>query len=769
MRWGLRKACQCAAVAVASLLILPAESSGQTQNQSQRPSSSQGHSYSKDSFQPLQQTIKVLSTNLEGFGIPFKVANQNGKFIEVQLYLSTDKGKTWSFHSRQPTSAREFPFTSDGDGEYWFAIKTLDRDRRLLPDGNARAELKIIVDTQKPKLAFQIESDAAGRVVCRWQAFDESLDATSLQIEYRASAGDFQGEEIDETWKSVPVQLDQKVQSQTWTDQIAWWPDTSNSQLEVRMRIADLAGNENTASRYVAVKRASWRTRSTGSTINQARPTANASQQARNFSNDSAAWRPKLKPLSNTTQSVAKNTAQSGHSNMILTNNSKSDQPSPATERTADRWRINETQTQTDGQTERQTDEQQEERLAWNPVAIRVASNQLPPGVELVDPPEPLNWNLPAAPQPMPNQSKGSVAWESEIQSQQSSDRSFVGSTMPPTPDIAPLLTEQPPRITDSIASNPATTVRSGKNVISESTTSWPNNQWKGPTTAKVQPNSALTPRTNQLVKIKRPEQNSPRPDSFTEKSRFSNAGFRQPQAESNPIIERSNDLPNPASHPMPQSASMPKSANTQIIGTKRFNLNYDINAIDPSGVGQIDLWMTRDRGQTWKLWGQDPDSVSPFPVEVAEEGIYGFRIVVRSKDGLAGRGPMRGEEADMWVQVDVTAPLVKITSVPYGRGSEAGKLVINYAASDSNLVLRPNRLLWSTNPDGPWTTIEENLRNESRLVWKPSQNVPKQIFIRLESADRAGNVGIHNLEQPIDLSGLIPRGTIFGVVPVGE
>ena len=299
--------------------------------------------------------------------------------------------------------------------------------------------------------------------------------------------------------------------------------------------------------------------------------------------------------------------------------------------------------------------------------------------------------------------------------------------------------------------------VRSGDNNISESTTSWPDNQWNGPTSAKVQPNSELAPRANRMIPIKRQGYKAPQKDSNTSGGDFSNAGYRQFNTES--ILDSQ-----PATSPQ-----MPDSANTQIIGTKRFELNYDINAIDPSGVGQIDLWMTRDRGRTWKLWGQDPDNVSPFPVEVSEEGVYGFRIVVRSKDGLAGRGPVRGEEADMWVQVDVTAPLVKITSVPYGRGAEAGQLVINYAASDSNLVLRPNRILWSTNPDGPWTTIEENLRNESRLLWKPGQNVPKRIFLRLETADRAGNVGIHNLGQAIDISGLIPRGTIFGVVPVGD
>jgi len=215
--------------------------------------------------------------------------------------------------------------------------------------------------------------------------------------------------------------------------------------------------------------------------------------------------------------------------------------------------------------------------------------------------------------------------------------------------------------------------------------------------------------------------------------------------------------------------ALMPESSNTQIISTKRFRLNYDIDAIDPSGVARVDLWMTRDRGRNWKIYGQDPDNVSPFPVEVVEEGIYGFKIVVRSKDGLAGRGPTRGQEADMWIQVDVTAPLVKITSVPYGKGREVGNLVINYSVSDSNLSLRPNGIHWSTNPDGPWTAVEEDLRNEGRYVWKPTQNVPHRIFLRLQGVDRAGNAGVHLLEQAIDLSGLTPRGTIFGVDPVGQ
>ncbi len=684
----------------------------------------------EESFEPLQRTIKVLSTKLNGFGIPFKVAESGGQFIEVQLYISRDQGQSWSFHSRQPTSAREFPFVAEGDGEYWFAIKTLDRDRRLMPDGDARAELKIIVDSDKPELEFQIESDAAGRIVCRWQASDPGLNLDAFKIQYRASAGEFSvAGSIDDSWKTVPVQLQRKVQGDRWADQLAWWPETSDEQLEVQMQIADYAGNVSSVNRYVAVRRTSWRKRSSGSTLGSARSQNGSTIQPEQNpihvinENSAATWRPKLKPITSPTI------------------NSQPVQPQVAKsfgDGDGDRWRINETTN----------------RGRTGGAPVRNVSTQLPPGVDIMSPPVPLDWVQPATSSFKPDRNhEPAIPWESEVQSRESSERSFTGSTMSPDPSLPPAQYTLRPRATDAIPSNPGTMIRSGKNVVSESTTSWPNNQWKGPPTPKVNPDIALAPqKKNQLVPNRRPIR-----DSFTDRSNFSNAAFRKPQSES--ILDSANERPG--------QTTMPQSSNTQIISTMRFKLDYDINSIDPSGVGQIDLWMTRDRGRTWKLWGQDPDSVSPFPVEVTEEGIYGFRIVVRSKDGLAGRGPMRGEEADMWVQIDVTAPLAKITSVPYGRGSEAGQLVVNYAVADSNLTLRPNRIQWSTNPDGPWTTIEENLRNEGRLLWKPGPNIPRRIFLRIEAVDRAGNVGVHHLEQAIDISGLIPRGTIFGVTPV--
>ncbi len=746
-------------------------------------------------FQAHRRTIKVVSTSLSGFGIPFNIDDENGQFIEVQLYVSRDEGQNWSFHSRQPVAATEFPFKADGEGEYWFAIKTLDRNRRLLPDGDAIAELKVIVDAQKPQLEFQIESDPAGRVICRWQARDRALDVESFRIDYRPAEGQFNGNAIDDSWSTVPVKLPGVARNGAWSDQVAWWPDTSAKLYEVRMSIADDAGNTVQASRQVSVAGAAWRRSSSSSTMGnrfyQPPPTrrpapAEARRETASTQSPTASkanWKKTLHAIETDSRSTYRAESNEGnfgsgqrsnHANRAPTRRaSRAQQLKPQVD---PRWRTN------------------------TPPAAKTAPPKLaakpakPANGEFIAPPLPVDWSpndqsdveqviaaTPLGSAPQLTGEQDSIPWESEIISRQRDKVDISSTALRPNQNVLPWQKQLPPRSTDNIASNPGTTVRSGAKIIGQSTTSWPSNQWKGPTDPIRQPNSELAPDANRELApepLVLPEQPIDRlPFLKHQPARFTKAGFAGPaesQFQSEPQLQTRSQPPPAQTKPTFETAGrdggdMPDSANTQIIGTKRFELNYDVNAIDPSGVGQVDLWVTRNRGRTWKLWGYDPDHASPFPVEVTEEGLYGFRIAIRSKDGIAGRGPSSGDQPDMWVLIDVTSPLVKITSVPYGRQSEAGNLVINYSVSDTNLTLRPIELAWSTNPDGPWTTIEKDLRNEGRFVWKPGQNVPERVFLRARANDRAGNVGLHHLSQTIDMSGLVPRGTIFGVVPVGK
>jgi hypothetical protein len=199
----------------------------------------------------------------------------------------------------------------------------------------------------------------------------------------------------------------------------------------------------------------------------------------------------------------------------------------------------------------------------------------------------------------------------------------------------------------------------------------------------------------------------------------------------------------------------------------RRFRLEYDVETAGPEGLAAVELWGTSDGGRTWLKWGRDADLTSPLEVEVAQEGVYGFRIVVVGKHGLATSAPQPGEAADIWVGVDLTRPTAKLVRAAYGEGPMAGKLDIRWQADDAHLGSRPITLLVGERPDGPFTAIAAGLPNTGQYWWDPQPRLPRQLFLRLEVRDEAGNVAIDQLTEPIRVEGLEPKGRIRGLSPL--
>ena len=194
-----------------------------------------------------------------------------------------------------------------------------------------------------------------------------------------------------------------------------------------------------------------------------------------------------------------------------------------------------------------------------------------------------------------------------------------------------------------------------------------------------------------------------------------------------------------------------------------RFSLEYELEAVGSRGVETVELWGSLDAGATWKRWGTDPDRTSPFDIETAGEGAYGFRSVVLGANGLISPSPLAGDTPDIVVVVDTTDPRVRLTGARYGEGDQVGSLVITYECTDSHLLQRPITLSFSDQPDGPWTTIAAGLRNRGEYVWPADPELPREIFLRIDATDRAGNVGTYILDQPIRTQGLAPRAKIRG------
>lgn len=735
---------------------------------------------------------KVLHTRLSGFNIPFKVDSSDASYIEVHLYTSANQGATWDFYNRQPTDATEFPFQSNGEGEYWFAIKTLDRNRRLLPEGDPQPELRIIVDTTKPKLEMTAAADPAGRIICRWNASDTYLSPKSLQLLYKPT---FAGQAPDaepSQWQSVTVNTPTYAPGGIYVDQLAFWPETTVRALDVRIAIADEAGNVTSADRRLNVESPNWRhsTRATalptdGPSIDPAHvPNAASNTPVRNMkcedgscdippvtANDPTwkrAFYSKLRPSAPQNYRPNETTAdRKPVPRAIFTKNPYAQShPTDATPKPN-----NLQPTPPNFSAQKRT-------------AMLVGSEP-----EFAAPPAPSGWTLnggglntrpkrtvaansfPSNTTPLPDtgtfgNNGNSDVWQSNVQRDATQPQTSVGSTLSPDHRMLPIAAGGPvPRRTDSIAPNPNTIKSAGDQWVSASSTNFPRNQYQGLDRHGLPNdiNSELLPRQSGQRTFEKIAQERPI-------GQMLNTGYVPRVKQNDRQTAPNHFLQTPAPPNVGRvSSNGPSKTNTQIISTKRFRLNYDINAIDPSGVGKVDLYITQDQGRSWLLWGQDPDNQSPFPVEVQEQGLYGFRVVVHSKDGLVGTGPSSGDDADMWVRIDTQTPLAQITSVPYGRGKEAGRLVINYRVADDFLTLRPVRIAYSRSPQGPWTIIEDNLRNEGRYLWKVDRAVPDRIFLKIDAMDQAGNVGTHQLSQSVDVSGLVPRGTIHGVEPVGR
>lgn len=200
---------------------------------------------------------------------------------------------------------------------------------------------------------------------------------------------------------------------------------------------------------------------------------------------------------------------------------------------------------------------------------------------------------------------------------------------------------------------------------------------------------------------------------------------------------------------------------------SRMFSLEYEIESAGMAGINDVELWGTTDQGATWKRWGSDPDRQSPFDIETNHDGPYGYRIVVVSNTGLATPRPLAGDPADMVVVVDTVQPKVRITGAAYGQGDQTGALIIRYRIEDANLGSRPVTLAFGESVEGPWSTIAAGLANDGIYAWPADPHLPRQIFLRIDITDAAGNRAHYILDTPIDVQGLAPRARIRGFNPV--
>lgn len=619
---------------------------------------------------------RPIALSLRQFEIPFSIDASGARPIEVQLYVSRNKGAQWDLYASQPASGKNFLFTTQQDGHYWFATRTVDGNGKSDPAGTIHPQLIVNVDTENPVAEIKADLTAEGKILVSLACIDQSPSVDSLRIDYSIDQSRQWNAVNHVSGRTDPVDQNRFYASADFMPLDSW------QQISVRALVGDAAGNKTIVTTTVDKPRVAATDFRLAAT-----KTAPSGDIAATTSTPPVMPAPEGKAIQATEPQPSAAVSSVSDSSVRIAQLPAAGSPP-----------------------------------AYYPSIAPQTPMQLNSPNSNIDPSSQLNWAVP----------QFAVSSGAAPMVQQSP----VPLNGPPTgPDLAaPLPTGEPSLPMDASGTLPP------------------------------------EPRPKTAAGAMRPlgTGDAPLGDSRQSAARVSpNAGDSsvQPQPAS-PTIPNVSTIINSVGEPIGDGLAT-SGVQIRYCNSRKFSLEYEIESAGLAGVSDVELWGSRDRGLTWKRWGSDPDRESPFDIETNNDGAYGFRIVVVANNGLATPRPIENDLPDIFVVVDTEVPSIRITGAAYGEGNQTGALVMRYQCTDTNLTQRPITLSFGPSISGPWSTIAAGLENEGAYVWPADPNLPRQIYIRVDGLDLAGNLGTYILDTPIDIQGLAPRARIRGFNPL--
>ncbi|EGF27533.1 hypothetical protein [Rhodopirellula baltica] len=728
-----------------------------------------------DSRATSAQEVADVIMNSDSFQIPFNIATAGTAPVEVQLYVAVpanqpnpaDQTETsrenvpatqsgplpqqnpytqagartsvaiapgqWKLLDRQPPDARQFHIRESGEGTFWFATRTVDANGRPFPPGPIVPELKVVVDTQGPQIDLEADSDADGRVVAKFTIRD-ATETRQLTVHYVT--------DTTRRWEVATVEREGN------TGRLQLHPKDDWKQLSLRLRALDQAGNETIVSELVQKPRvASKPTTRFASGPNGYGPSfgqgifqgfGDLPGQTPAGSSEAASQGPEMLPLPSGMMSepngpVVENAAgQQPHQSAMGAGRSIENIATPEAESLPAPSRP-----QTPAEAMRPLDAPAPQTQGHSPAigTPQLPSSQLP-SPQVTNPQVPSSQAQPPGSQ-TPQAQSPTLGTPGGSSSAEPETPFHVGPSMPESiPAPAGLNTNAPSQLNAPEPTSPVDKIQNSKEPVQS--------PWSPITGDRKS-------RDSQSLGGSAGNQPSGRSAETPTEMRY------ESQRASSATMERTTLDPR-------ETLDLKRLAERSVIrhsDSNRFSLDFEIEAIGGRGVEAIELYGTTDGGITWNRWGTDPDKASPFDIETNGEGIFGFQIVVVAANGLTSPRPLSGDAPDIVVVVDQTEPEVSINGARYGEADRAGSLVIAYRCQDQYLMSRPITLSFSDTPEGPWTTIAAGLRNLGDYVWPADPQLPRQIYLRIDATDQAGNVGSYVLDQPVDTRGLAPRARI--------
>jgi hypothetical protein len=157
---------------------------------------------------------------------------------QIQLFVSNDRGSSWQLYAKSPANSpnQQFTFRANGDGEYWFILRTLDRSGQLRPETITAPGMRVQIDTHAPEMKLTTQVVQPRQVMVRWEADKQALKPESLNIQYRALPKG--------SWQTVLINSQEgNVKNTAGKGEAVILLKPGENDIQIRGEVSDTAGN----------------------------------------------------------------------------------------------------------------------------------------------------------------------------------------------------------------------------------------------------------------------------------------------------------------------------------------------------------------------------------------------------------------------------------------------------------------------------------------------------------------------------------------------
>jgi len=216
-----------------------------------------------------------------------------------------------------------------------------------------------------------------------------------------------------------------------------------------------------------------------------------------------------------------------------------------------------------------------------------------------------------------------------------------------------------------------------------------------------------------------------------------------------------------------PQAAEPFRDGTREITVTSAKDMSLSPKA-DPDGLKHYELWYQGFDGAKWGAW-QKHSQVYPKGTPVVwapPEGRWQIHLRVVLTSDLASADPAKNPEAvkpHKEFIIDRSAPQVAV-NFPTAKAKLRGgdKYTVTWTAADPYLRNTPIAVKWSLDGSGTFSTVADNLPNSGSFEWTVPRDMTQSGVLRVESADKSGNVGLAEATGLL-VDSIRPKGRVTG------